>query len=87
MLQSINPSTNQQTISQSKQVGLDATPLVGMHASAGWTTEGRPYSYRRKRAFGRAMTLTFDLWPWKPFSSNFHSRDKWLCQASLKSIQ
>jgi len=35
--------------------------------------------------FGFAMTLTFDLWPYKIFSTS-HSHDEYLCQVSLKSL-
>ena len=38
-----------------------------------------------KSAFKLAMTLNFDLWPWKTFQQC--PRDEYLCQVSLKSLR
>jgi len=58
---------------------------VDRYASTGHTTDGRWWvdgsrSICGKSAFG-SMTLTFDLWPWKPFQHS-HSHDEHLWQVS-----
>jgi len=50
-------------------VVLDAIPSVHMPPPDGQRTDGCKswvFLYR-KSAFHLAVTLTFDLWPWKPF--------------------
>jgi len=48
-----------------------------------------PTDYRGRQRFEYwemgAITLTFDFWPWKPFS-NVRLHGKYLCQVSLRSL-
>ena len=74
-------------------IKAETTALTPHHRSLIHTIwYGRPQvdgyrSLRRKSAFGLAMTLTFDLWSWKPFQQC--SLTWWiiiLCQVSLKCL-
>ena len=56
-----------------------------IHTSV-WTAVSRWVSLSRKSAFGFAVALIFDHWPWIHFQQCLLHNDEDLCQVSLKSL-